>query len=231
MNTNFNYSDPNRAWPDARPVEKTVENDDNDAYKEFAKRADDRKVYERFLSILFLIQIQKTQEIAFQKLADLFIDKIKPDFHIDLHTFSNLSIPFIFADRVLYKGTILTISLNKYPLLTFKLLDESEKEKATLLFERMWSMLISTGLTVVMESPAKQYTKSKLHRSTSGFTLNYMRIPSCTIELGPMNAVLPQCRDAALCSLHNILVFNKMIDSEYKPVTQVPVIKTENRHR
>lgn len=74
-------------------------------------------------------------------------------------------------------------------------------------------MVNALGLSVLVERPARfalfsspasihvvltylhrLYVKKGLHKSTSGATLNKLRIPSCTIELGPMRAVEPRCR-------------------------------------
>jgi hypothetical protein len=38
---------------------------------------------------------------CFAKVAEA-IEALKPDFHVDLHTFSTLSLPFVFLDRILY---------------------------------------------------------------------------------------------------------------------------------
>ena len=58
-----------------------------------------------------------------------------------------------------------------------------------------------------------------------------MRIPSCTIEMGPMHAVRPDCRDALLDALNNWLVWNTSIDGTIKKITQVPTIQFPELHR
>jgi len=60
---------------------------------------------------------------------------------------------------------------------------------------------------------------------------NCMRIPSCTIELGPMHEVHPDCRDAALVAIHNLLVHAEMIEGHLKPISQVPVVRFPEPHR
>jgi predicted deacylase len=84
----FEAKDPNRAWPDSRP-EKEEKDENPDLWKEYSKRVEDEK---------------GPQARAFAKIAKIF-EKINPQFHLDLHTFSILSHPFAFVDRVLYTGT------------------------------------------------------------------------------------------------------------------------------
>ncbi len=58
-----------------------------------------------------------------------------------------------------------------------------------------------------------------------------MRIPSATIEIGPMNAVPSSCRDAVLTSIFNVLHWSKMLDSPPQQITQVPVLQLKEPHR
>jgi predicted deacylase len=144
--------------------------------------------------------------------------------HADLHTFSLLSIPFGFVDRVLYSES-----------------SPNGLEDAQRLFDKTRSMVEATGLTWVMEQPARQYVKSKLHRSTSGYTLNALRIPSCTIELGPMLGVPSSCKEAGVLSIRNIMRWAGMMvmtaaaaaggGGPFESVTTVPVIKVIEPYR
>jgi predicted deacylase len=188
----FDHSDPNRKWPDSNPHKKEVK--DNTDWLDNYYIENDKS---------------SPQEDAWKELYKE-IERISPNFHVDLHTFSILSIPFIFLDRVLF---------------------EDDEEEATKLFKKTKSMVEAMGLTIVVESPAKRYVKNKLHRSTSGVTLNKLRIPSCTIELGPMDAVDPYCRDAAINSLLNLMKWGKMIRGNFEPITTVPVIKSKEHFR
>jgi predicted deacylase len=187
----FDQTDPNRKWPDSNPEPKEIK-DDNDWLDQFYEH---EKVTAQ----------ETTWKKVFQELG-----QIKPDYHVDLHTFSILSIPFIFLDRVLY---------------------QEDKAEGEALFEKTQKMVDAMGLTVVIESPAKRYVRKKLHRSTSGTTLNKLRIPSCTIELGPMNAVDPYCRDAAIKSIKNLMRWAGIIDTPYQVITEVAIIKSKENYR
>ncbi len=98
------------------------------------------------------------QEAAWELMAKLFIEKVKPDYHLDLHTYlkrehSDLncnsygihSHPFTFLDRVLY-GPINNSE------------EEGEKQ-AKLLWERTHEMAKALGLSIFLERPAKGYVK------------------------------------------------------------------------
>ena len=75
-------------------------------------------------------------------------------------------------------------------------------------------MVHAMGLTVLRERPPRIYIDKKLHRSTSGATLNKLRIPSCTVELGPMHSVSPHCRDSGIISLENVMRWGGMLEGE-----------------
>ena len=62
--------------------------------------------------------------------------------HLDLHTCSTLSLPFIFVDRILYSE---------------KDNGEAEKKKAITLFDKLTSFTNSLGLTVIQERPFHLY--------------------------------------------------------------------------
>eukprot|EP00128_Syssomonas_multiformis_P000188 Colp12_sorted_trinity150504_noHs@14149 len=158
------------------------------------------------------------------KLFRVFKD-LKPAYHVDLHTFSVLSIPFIFLDRVLYGDEPKSddvMGLSPPP---------TNEVEANELFKRTSAMVDALGLTVVCEAPAKHYVKKKLHRSTSGATLNLLRVPSCTIELGPMHSASPSNLQAGINALNNLLVHAGLTDGSLIDAMSVPVIKTQERHR
>jgi len=142
------------------------------------------------------------------------IKQISVNFHVDLHTFSTLSMPFIFMDRVLYENKA-----------------ENDAEKSHELWKNTNEMVDAIGLTVLRDRPAWLYVKSKLHRSTSGWTLNALRIPSCTIELGAMSVAVPSARDAGIAALNNVLFWGKMLDGEPKEIQACQVIKFDEPHR
>ena len=66
-----------------------------------------------------------------------------------------------------------------------------------------------------------------------------MKIPSCTIELGPNSDVLPQYKDAGVDALYNLLIFTNMLQQEgnenkppqYRKITKVPVVHTDVPYR
>lgn len=139
-----------------------------------------------------------------------------------MHTFSTLSLPFIFLDRLLYD----TNGLQTEEELS------NAKQKAQSLFELCEKFVQSLGLTILIERPVNIYTEEKLHRSTSGATFNKLRIPSCTIELGPMKVALPTCRDAGIKAVLNGLIFSQnVVDVAPSVITEEPVLRFENYHR
>jgi len=188
--------DPNRCWPEFDPYIEPPKVDPRDLWDTLQREVSDEP---------------GPQERCFTKIAQVF-KEIGPNWHVDLHTFSTLSIPFIFMDRVLYNT-------------------DSELVAAKELWEKTNDLVQCVGLTVLMERPPWLYIKKKLHRSTSGWTLNALRIPSCTIELGAMNVSTPSARDAGIFSLWNLLIWAKMVNGPYKQITQCPVIKFEHPHR
>ncbi|MFW9922746.1 MAG: succinylglutamate desuccinylase/aspartoacylase family protein [Candidatus Thorarchaeota archaeon] len=146
------------------------------------------------------------QEAIWKKIFEIM--KESADFLIDLHNAFIKSIPFIFLDRVLYndeKG------------------EEALKE-AEILFSKTEEMVNAFGLTVIREATPKKYVQKKLHRSTSGAALNYLRIPSYTVELGMYLDVEPEVVEAAVTGILNVMKWSKMIEGELEEITQVPVL-------
>ena len=186
----FDEEDPNRKWPESNP-DKKKKVDKNDWLDKYYKK------------------IPTAQEAIWNRIFEEF-KNIAPDYHIDLHTFSNLSIPFVYLDRVIY---------------------ENDEDEAIKLSEKVQAMVRSMGLTVIIESPTKRYVDNKLHRSTSGATLNGLKIPSCTVELGPMNSADPAFRDAGIKAVLNFMEWAKMNISTFQPIVEAPVIMTKKWHR
>ena len=83
-----------------------------------------------------------------------------------------------------------------------------------------------------------RYLRSILN-NFAGYTLSAMKIPSCTIELGPNSDVLPQYKDAGVDALYNLLIFTNMLQQEgnenkppqYRKITKVPVVHTDVPYR
>jgi len=189
--------DPNRCWPEYRP-QKEPQKDENDIWDSIQRSIEDEP---------------GPQERSFEKIAEV-IKQLNPNFHVDLHTFSTLSMPFIFVDRIVYEKK-----------------EENDYQKSQELWNRTNEMTHAMGLTVLRERPAWLYVKSKFHRSTSGWTLNALRIPSCTVELGPMLVALPSARDAGVAALTNVLHWGKMMEGNPKEIVACPVIKFDEPHR
>ena len=103
-------------------------------------------------------------------------ESIKPDYHIDLHTFSTLSIPFIFLDRSVRSPLsvflfccvecivlcvvccVVHMALASFPRLRYPrvLYDgEAQKEEAHKLFAKTKEMVTALGLSVLVERPAR----------------------------------------------------------------------------
>jgi predicted deacylase len=108
---------------------------------------------------------------------------------------------------------------------------ETQKDEAQALFEKTKDMVNALGLSVLVERPASIYVKKGLHRSTSGVTLNKLRVPSCTIELGPMRAAEPRCRAAGLAALYNLLIWAGMLQDKPKAIDPSFVIHFDEPHR
>lgn len=145
---------------------------------------------------------QGLNEILFQALYKKIEETA--DYLIDLHCYDGTAIPFTIRDRVLYKS-------------------EEEKTEAILLQEKMEEMAKAFGLPVVGEFLAEKYIKRRLHRSTSGITLNKGRIPSFTVELGIMDYVDENALHAAKTGILNALKWAGMLEGEPETITGVPV--------
>jgi uncharacterized protein len=141
-------------------------------------------------------------EILFQRLYQKIEETA--DFLIDLHCYDGITIPFTIRDRVLYKT-------------------EAEKTEAILLQEKLEAMAKAFGLPIVGEFLAEKYIKRRLHRSTSGITLNNGRIPSFTVELGIMDYVDENALQAAKTGILNALKWAGMLEGKPEKISSVPV--------
>lgn len=146
-----------------------------------------------------------TQELIWKELFRII--KQSADYLIDLHNAFLKSIPFIFLDRVLYNED-----------------NEESINEAKKLYKRTEEMVQAFGLTIVRETTPKKYVQKKLHRSTSGAALNYLRIPSFTVELGMNLDPEPEVVSAAVIGIQNALKSVNMIEGDIKPITTVPVV-------
>ncbi|MFX0125249.1 MAG: succinylglutamate desuccinylase/aspartoacylase family protein [Candidatus Hodarchaeota archaeon] len=128
------------------------------------------------------------------------------DFHIDFHNHTLRSIPYIIQDRVFYEN-------------------ESKKEEAEKLCTKLKAMVEAFGALVCSEFPAKKYLKEKLHRSVSGATLNSLRIPAFTAELGENNVVIPQVVTGSIKGVKNVLRHVGMLETPREKITEFPIPK------
>ena len=90
------------------------------------------------------------------------IVSLKPSALIDLHTDSQLSIPYALVDRSVKAGS-------------------SNQEN--------WDFAVSSGLLPVWEYPIKNYIKYNLDRSLSGAIVNKLGVLGVTLELGPRRVI------------------------------------------
>jgi len=201
----FDNADPNRQWPDSRPEhlkrKHKEQEDTSDPWHELQTKVDEQ---------------EGPQAIAYKEVFAA-ITHLHPDCHVDIHTFSTLSIPFTFLDHVMYDDGGDDAAQAK---------GEAEK-----LYSTTKAMVDATGLTVLQERAPREYIKQKLHRSISGAILNKLRVPSCTIELGPMDFVKSQYRDAGIIACENVLRWASMLDEELQTPTRVKVLKFDRPHR
>ncbi len=223
----YDRKDPNRLFPDGNPFkDKTLKSfdvskvlrseEDENLVDEISIRTksqveimgiseDDEidNLYEKFEADNLYPSIQ---EIIFKRLFAII--KESADYLLDLHNAFLKSIPFVFLDRVLYNPES----------------EDQTLEEATALFKLTEEMAKAFGLTIVREALPEKYISKKLHRSTSGAALNYLRIPSYTVELGMYLDVEPEVVDAATTGIFNVLSWAKMLPGEIKKLTGVRVV-------
>ncbi len=222
----YDKKDPNRLFPDGNPFKDKESSDSSEVIltEKEEDLGDDLSIKTESQVEITIIQdtsekipnpfakyetddlYPSIQETIFKRLFEIIKDSA--DYLIDLHNAFLKSIPFVFLDRVLYNP---------------ELSDDAHKE-ATELYNQTEEMVKAFGLTIVRESLPKKYVAKKLHRSTSGAALNYLRIPSFTVELGMYLDVEPEVVEAATIGIYNVLTWTKMLDGEIKKLTGVRVV-------
>lgn len=185
--------DPNRKWPSARPSAGTKWEDSADWLASFTA----------------LEFSAGPVEQAWKKLFEAF-QVIRPDFHIDLHSFTALSIPFSFHDRVFFRD---------------------DKKAAEALGEKSQSMLQAVGFSVFREASFKNLLKTEMFRTTSSAVQNLLQIPAATIELGMSTQANFENREAAVMGLTNLLKWANMADGTPAPLKNVKVVAPSTPHR
>lgn len=223
----YDRKDPNRLFPDGNPFKEKPK----EGITETSEITVDEEKKEEELTIKTekVVKISVDQEDKEPKIVDplaifdneelypsvqemiwknLFeILKETADYLLDLHNAFIKSIPFSFLDRVLYNPDV-----------------EDDNKKAENLYNRTEEMVRAFGLTIVRETTPNKYIQKKLHRSTSGAALNYLRIPSFTVELGMYLDIEPEVVDAATIGVFNVLKWAKMVKGSVEKITSVPVI-------
>lgn len=180
------------------------ERDPNRLYPEgkFAEQDEDEEDVDKEVPVLYE-QVANIIYSYFEKYAD---------FHIDFHNHAIRSIPYAISDRVFYE-------------------DESKKEEAEQLLKRQEAMVEAFGILVTTEFPAKKYLKFKLHRSVSGSTLNSLRIPAFTAELGENSVIMPNVVKGSVKGTRNVLRWAGMLDGPMEEITEFAVPKPPERIR
>ncbi len=147
--------------------------------------------------------IDKEPPELFEQVATKIYSYFKKyaDYHIDFHNHTLRSIPYVILDRLFYE-------------------DDSKKEEAGQLFKQVKEMVEAFGVVVCAEFPAKKYLKMKLHRSVSGSTLNSLRIPAFTAELGENNVVIPQVVAGSVKGTRNVLKHVGMLEGAKEEISE-----------
>jgi predicted deacylase len=185
--------DPNRKWPEAQWMDADKKAKSEDWLNEWIQKE----------------HLPGPQEQAWAKLfSDL--EAVEPDFHVDLHSFTTNSIPFIFLDRFWY--------VNK----------PSEVEA---LAKKNEAMVKAIGFDVFIESSPANLVKTSMYRTTSSAVINNFRIPSCTIELGATLQAIPAYLDAAIDGLFNLLRWAGMYPGKISGLKNIPSLKLSGQHR
>ena len=133
----------------------------------------------------------KVQELIDERLYEAFVDSA--DALLDLHTAHVGSVPFVIRDRVLFG-------------------EERSEEEAEELAEDLAALVEATGLPVVNEYPAEEYTEQSLQRSTAGAALNAAGIPACTLELGSHSVVEEDNRALGVRAVYGVMSELEMVD-------------------
>ena len=103
----------------------------------------------------------------------------RPTALIDLHADAATSIPYALVDRVVNASPPLPIDLE----------------------QRSISLAVASGLPVLREYPPELYRRFRLDRSLAGAAMNYLGIPSVTLEVGPRRVIDPRGVAAAVAAV------------------------------
>jgi predicted deacylase len=131
--------------------------------------------------------------------------KSSADYLIDMHNAWVGSLPFVFRDRVWYRG-------------------EDQRPAAEDLLARTDALIAALGFSAVNEFEMKKYVQERLHRSVSGAALNDGRIPAVTLELGTGITPEPAIVAAGVTALHNVLKWAGMLPGRPEPLSGVPLV-------
>jgi uncharacterized protein len=186
-------TDPNRKWPSSHPSADLKWEDAEDWLAGFTA----------------LEFSPGPQERAWKQLFEA-IRGIRPDFHIDLHSFTALSIPFSFHDRVFYT---------------------TDEKAAEALGEKSRAMLQAVGFSVFREASFRNMLKTDMFRTTSGAIQNGLQIPAATIELGMSTQSSFENREAAVTGLTNLLKWAGMIEGTPVELKNITVLQPSKPHR
>jgi predicted deacylase len=133
------------------------------------------------------------------------------DYHIDFHNHALRSIPYAIFDRIFYA--------------------DGSKKDAEELLEKLKAMVEAFGIITCTEFPGKKYLKKKLHRSVSGSTLNSLRIPAFTAELGENSVVIPNVVKGSIKGTRNVLRWAGMLEGPMEEITEFPIPQPSERLR
>jgi predicted deacylase len=181
--------DPNRKWPSAHPNAGIPWEDPSDWLSAYTA----------------LEHAPGPQERAWTKLFDA-LASANPDYHIDLHSFTAVSIPFSFLDRVFHSGN---------------------EKQASELHKKSEQMLQAIGFSVFREASFSNLVKTDMYRTTSGAFQNLLGIPAATIELGATSMADFHNRAAAVVALENLLKWAEMLPGKPRKLEGVKVIQPD----
>ncbi|MEC7986057.1 MAG: succinylglutamate desuccinylase/aspartoacylase family protein [Myxococcota bacterium] len=113
----------------------------------------------------------------------------KPDLVLDLHTDSQLSIPYVLIDRVI------------------------KSKGSSSLSERCARIAQATGLIPVWEYPTRRYRQYGLEKTLSGCVMNTLGTASLTLEVGPRRTLEPKAVAIAQQAVENVLSHLGLLDT------------------
>jgi predicted deacylase len=193
--------DPNRQWPDARPLaarDPAVVAGFSNGYSgdmRVPDRADDST--DDPLAQWYARETPSGDSAIAPAWAALQTEwrGVGFDCYLDLHTMGGpLTTPCVYIDRVLYDGDG----------------GPAARTEAEQLLERHKQLCIATGLSILVSGSAAELRSkpSRFFRSTAGSMLQGLRVPSIMIEAGPGHVAEPHHRDAALAACMNAIAWN-----------------------